>query len=87
MLRTIVKNHKLVITMEENVGAGGFGILAVSLINSMKDNVQVMPFAIPNSFVEQGSRDRQLKECGLDADSMTRKICEYLGLEQDEEEA
>lgn len=86
MLRTIAKNHKLIVTMEENVLAGGFGVLALSLINSIRTDARVVNFAIPNSFIEQGSRDRQLKECGLDADSLYIKMIDILGLEQNEKE-
>ena len=87
MLRAIVKNHQLVLTIEENVLAGGFGVLALSLINCFRADVRVVNFAIPNSFIEQGSRDRQLKECGLDVDSLTFKIFDILGFENDEKEA
>lgn len=86
MLRSILKTHQTIITMEENVLAGGFGVLALSIINSIRDDARVINFAVPNSFIEQGSKVRQLKECGLDADSMTRKLCEILELEQDEKE-
>ncbi len=44
-----------------------------------KDNsVKVLNFAVPNSYIEQGSRELQLKECGLDAQSIAAGIREAL---------
>ena len=81
MLGSVLKNHSVVITMEENVLAGGFGVLALSLINSKKPDTKVINFAAPNSFIEQGSKDRQMKECGLDADSIMERLKVKLEME------
>jgi len=74
MLRSVVKSHNVVITMEENVLSGGFGMMALKLINDMAQDVRVINIAVANSFVEQGSHEMQMKECGLDADSIINRL-------------
>lgn len=78
MLDEILKNHHTVITMEENVLSGGFGVMALKLINDKAPGTRVINFAVSNSFVEQGSRSVQMKECGLDADSCMARLEEEL---------
>ncbi len=78
MLDEILKNHHTVITMEENVLSGGFGVMALKLINDKASGTRVINFAVSNSFVEQGSRSVQMKECGLDADSCMARLEEEL---------
>ncbi|MGI6072813.1 MAG: 1-deoxy-D-xylulose-5-phosphate synthase [Lachnospiraceae bacterium] len=80
LLNEILENHNTVITMEENVLAGGFGSMMLKLINDKKPSARVLNFAVANSFVEQGSYEIQMKECRLDADSITERLKEELAL-------
>ncbi len=78
MLDKILKLHHTVITMEENVLCGGFGSMVLCLINRKKADTRVINIAAPNTYVEQGSREEQLIECGLDANSVTKKLISQL---------
>jgi len=74
MLHEIAESHDIVITMEENVLIGGYGLLAMRLLNDMKPGIRVINIAIPNMFIEQGTQAEQRKESGLDADSIMKKL-------------
>ena len=78
MIEEVLKNHCLIVTLEENVLTGGFGMAVLNIINGTGCGVKVLNIAIPNVYVEQGLRSRQLLECGLDKDSIIRKIKEAL---------
>ena len=67
---------KLIVTLEDNVISGGFGqSLAAYLKNKDTD---VMNLGWPDSFVEHGTSGQLYEKFGLDADSITERICDYL---------
>ena len=74
MIDSLLSSHRCIITLEENVINGGYGMAVLRYINSLDTDVKVINFAIPNSYVEQGSKAEQLKECGLDQDSIMKKL-------------
>ena len=74
MLDQLAQTHSVIITMEENVINGGYGMAVLRYYNTRHTNVTVINFAVPNSYVEQGSRDDQLKECGLDLESILKRL-------------
>ena len=78
MIEDVASKHDLIVTLEENVLTGGFGMAVLNVANNISSGCRVLNIAIPNVYVEQGSRDRQLKETGLDKDSILKKINEAL---------
>lgn len=70
----IVKDHKLIVTIEENVKAGGFGQRVLDYIERKKYNVSVCNLALPDDYIEHGNVDVLRKEVGLDAENMTEQI-------------
>lgn len=74
MLDQLTETHTVVITMEENVISGGYGMAVLRYYNSRHTQMQVINFAAPNSYVEQGGKNDQLKECGLDPESIMRRL-------------
>lgn len=77
MVKEVAKYHSLIVTLEENVLTGGYGMAVLSVVNKHVDSqVRVLNIAIPNVYIEQGSRKRQFKECGLDTESVLNKIKE-----------
>jgi 1-deoxy-D-xylulose-5-phosphate synthase len=62
MLRDLTEQTDLIITMEENVLAGGFGSAVLEFLNRENlTNVQIQCIGIPDTFVEQGSRGELLQ--------------------------
>ena len=74
LLDQIAQTHSVVITLEENVINGGYGMAVLRYYNTRHIDMKVINFAIPNHYVEQGSRDDQLKECGLDLESIRKRL-------------
>lgn len=66
--------HRLVVPMEENVFTGGYGQQIISFLNEENISTPVIPVAIQDHFVEQGSVDQQKQQLGLDADSIVERI-------------
>lgn len=74
MLLAVSKNHKIVVTMEENVISGGFGEHVLRFYNENNNPVQVLNIAIPDEYVEHGNVDILRREVGIDADSIVERI-------------
>jgi len=74
MINRLLENHRYIITMEENVVNGGYGMAVLRYVNNVKGQAEVINFAIPNYYVEQGKASEQQKECGLDFDSIIKKL-------------
>ncbi|MCR5254433.1 MAG: 1-deoxy-D-xylulose-5-phosphate synthase [Acetatifactor sp.] len=68
------KDHKLIVTMEENVRRGGFGQAVEDFVNTSGLDVKVLNISIPDMFVEHGNCDLLKKEIGIDADTVVEKI-------------
>ena len=74
ILDDAVKDHKLIVTMEENVASGAFGEKVRDYIDSRKYRVDVLNIAIPDEYVEHGNVDILRHEVGIDAESIVNKI-------------
>ena len=74
MLAELCEDHCCLITMEENVITGSYGMAVLRYINQQRKNVRVINIALPNSNVEQGSRAEQFKECGIDVPSIMKRL-------------
>ena len=78
MLHYIFRNFRKIITIEDGVLKGGFGS---AVIEFMCDNVYVADvkrLGIPDYFVEQGSQEELIRECGYDREGIERAIREML---------
>ncbi len=72
------KQVKCAVTCEENALAGGFGSAVAEFFADEGIEVPMVRFGIPDSFVEQGSRQELLELCGLTAGSMAKAVKERL---------
>lgn len=68
------KNHKLVVTIEENVASGGYGEKVREYFDSLSADCSLINIAIPDEYVEHGNVDLLKKEVGIDAESITNRI-------------
>ena len=78
MLREKASGVKLVVTVEENVLAGGFGEGVLDALASAGMEVPVLTLGVPDRFIAQGTVAQQTVECGLDALSIARRIGQRL---------
>ena len=70
----IVKKHDAIVTIEENVLAGGAGSAVNEFLQAEKILMPVLNIALPDEFVEQGTREEVLTECGLDTQGILSSI-------------
>jgi 1-deoxy-D-xylulose-5-phosphate synthase len=76
LLRVALKSRALV-TLEENVVAGGAGSAVAELLAAAGVLVQLLQIGIPDHFIEHGSRDECLVAAGLDVASVRRRITDW----------
>lgn len=74
MLKSIAKTHDCIVTIEENVVAGGAGSGVNECLLANKLNNQVINLGLPDHFVEHGPTHQLLAECGLDAAGIIKSI-------------
>ncbi len=67
-------DHDLLVTLEENVVAGGAGGAVDELLAAEGVAVRVLNLGLPDAFVEHGKPAELLTECGLDADGIEASI-------------
>ena len=73
-VRWAAKNHKLVVTMEENVASGGYGEKVREYMDSLSVDSRLMNITIPDEYVEHGNVDLLKKEIGMDEESIVSRI-------------
>ena len=73
-LLALTKEHKLIVTLEENVLEGGFGEHVSEFYEEIGSDVQVMNIALPDAYIEHGNVEILKKECGIDAETIEKKI-------------
>ncbi len=63
-------NHRLVVTVEENTGVGGFGAGVLEALSDLGIETPVLRLSVPDCFVTHGAMDKLLAEVGLDAEGI-----------------
>ena len=83
ILEELAKDHRLIVTMEENVRSGGFGERVQDYIVDRELPVHVLEITLPDEYVEHGNVSLLYEEVGIDADSVTKRIIEkYIMIKQ-----
>ncbi|MGZ8174818.1 transketolase C-terminal domain-containing protein, partial [Methylobacter sp.] len=70
----LAKSHEVLITVEENVLAGGAGSAVNDFLHAQQILMPVLNIGLPDSFVEQGTREELLALCGLDIQGILAKV-------------
>jgi 1-deoxy-D-xylulose-5-phosphate synthase len=78
MLNKILKTHQYIITMEDGVLNGGFGSGIGEYILDNGFSNKLLRFGIPDRFIEHGKVEILEKDLGLDVQSMTEKIADFV---------
>lgn len=72
------EEYPLIVTMEENIASGGFGEHIAALLEREGAKAGLLTIAIENRYVEHGDVETLRKVLGIDADTITQRICEEL---------
>ena len=79
MIEALCQNHRLLVTVEENVQTGGYGEHVLEYACRKDLGVKVLTLALPDDYVEHGNIGVLRKETGIDVDSITRRILDAYG--------
>jgi 1-deoxy-D-xylulose-5-phosphate synthase len=81
VLDEMVRSHPAVLTIEEGQVTNGFGAFMAREIDALELRTapRVASAGLPDRFVEHGSRDVLLAECGLDANGIAERVRALLG--------
>ncbi len=63
----MAKTHDVFVTIEENVISGGSGSAVNNFLQAQQILMPVLNLGLPDAFIEQGTREELLTECGLDS--------------------
>ncbi len=81
LLLKLTENHKLIVTLEENVIDGGFGEHVTEFYCQKHTAARILNIAIPDTYVEHGNVEILRKEVGIDKESIVDRIfSEYMNL-------
>jgi len=85
LVAAIAADHRAIVTLEENVVAGGAGSAVLEFLQRIECGIPVLQLGVPDGFVEHGSREDNLAVAGLDGASIRTAIDRFwrkLGMPQ-----
>ena len=74
----LARSHDLLVTVEENVVAGGAGSAVLEALQAAGSGVPALQLGLPDRFVDQGDPGIQLAHVGLNKDGILKSIRERL---------
>lgn len=74
LLDDIASRHSKIITLEENVLAGGFGSAVTEYFTDQNYKNDILRIGLPDSFIDHGTQEELHKLLGIDPDGITEKI-------------
>jgi 1-deoxy-D-xylulose-5-phosphate synthase len=79
LIKQLAATHELLVTLEENVIAGGAGSAVNELLAREGPRVGLLNLGLPDSFLSHGKAADLLAACGLDSAGITASITQRLG--------
>lgn len=77
LILELARQHDVLVTVEENAVMGGAGSAVNELLAKNQILTPIINLGIPDRFIEHGSREECLSECGLDYSGILAKIVSY----------
>ena len=74
LVASIAAGHRAIVTLEENVVAGGAGSAVLECLQRIGSTLPVQQIGVPDGFIEHGSREDNLAMAGLDAPAIRQTI-------------
>jgi 1-deoxy-D-xylulose-5-phosphate synthase len=74
MLASIVAEHRSILVVEEGSVVNGFGAYLAAIVADIDPAVNVFTHGVPDAFIEQAPRARQLAGVGLDATGIAARV-------------
>ena len=74
LVASVAAQHTAIVTLEENVVAGGAGSAVLEFLQRTGTAIPVLQLGVPDGFIEHGSRDDNLLAAGLDGPAIRAAI-------------
>jgi len=78
LIVAMAARHRLLVTLEEASLAGGAGEAIAALLQERELQTPLLNIALPDRFIEHGSREQLLCECGLDLHGIRQRTREFM---------
>jgi 1-deoxy-D-xylulose-5-phosphate synthase len=78
VLHSVFKRFDKIITIEDGILKGGFGSSITEFMSDNNYSAKIIRLGIPDYFVEHGTQDELIAECGFDEDGIEKAIREML---------
>ena len=76
MIIDLAREHRLVVSVEDNGRVGGCGAALLQMLNDARVDTPFRLHALPQSFLDHAKRDRILEQVGLEPRALARSIVE-----------
>ena len=80
LIQEISDNYKLIVTLEDNVVAGGAGSAVNELLIKLDSKARILNLGLPDEFIEHGDQEQQKVLNGLDGEGVEKSIRQKLNL-------
>ncbi|MBS5282838.1 MAG: 1-deoxy-D-xylulose-5-phosphate synthase [Clostridiales bacterium] len=74
LVDSLARDHSLIVTMEENVLQGGYGLMITGYIHEHFPHVKVLNISLPDAYVEHGNVSLLRSGLGIDSDSIIQTM-------------
>ena len=74
LVATLARDHVALVTVEENVVAGGAGSAVAEALAAAGIVVPILHLGLPDAFIDHGEPAKLLARCGLDAQGIAASI-------------
>lgn len=71
---SVASGKKLIVTLEDNVVAGGYGSGIESTVDATEEGARVLVLGLPDSYIEHGSIPELLEQVGLSAGAVASRV-------------
>ena len=78
LIDSLLKNHQIIVTIEDNAIAGGAGSAVNEYILSQGIAVKILNIGLPDCFIKHGTQQEIHQELGLHADGILNKINKFI---------
>lgn len=79
LIRRLSRDAGIIVTVEDNILAGGFGSAVLEYLNEQNFNrVKVLRLGFPDKFIEHGTRKQLLAKYGLAAEGIAADVSSFI---------
>ena len=80
VINNLAQSHQLLVTIEENVIAGGAGSAVNDYVAAAGLRTNTLNLGIPDKFIQPANPKKMLQACGLDAECISASISQRIKL-------